>query len=453
MVAELSSAGLAQRTLTFVLAGGRGTRLGPLTDHEAKPAVPFGSRFRIIDFTLANSVNSGLRRIAVLTQYKAQSLLRHLQRHWSIDGRCGDFIETVPAQQRVGEGWYAGTADAVLQNLDLVERERPDFVLVLGGDHVYRMDYTKLLADHLASAAEVTVACLEVPLEDASSFGVAEIDAARRVVGWQEKPPSPRPMPGSSRHALASMGIYVFNAATLARCLTADARHPDSTHDFGFDVIPALVRQGVAVHAHSFADSCVRAPGQAPYWRDVGTLDAYWQAHIELTDGMPGCDPLDRAWPIPAPGDGALPSRFVSNERGHHSALTQSLIGNACTIGAATIRRSVVFSDVDIGHGAHVDESVLLPGAQIGAAVTLRRVIVGRDCRLPDGLTVGTNVEQDRRRFHVTPRGITLVTAEMLAQPPRRSAAADRHDAVQVEPEIKRQRLRSVQTVLSNAAA
>jgi glucose-1-phosphate adenylyltransferase len=420
---------LAQHTLAFVLAGGRGTRLEPLTDREAKPALPFGGRFRIIDFTLANCINSGLRRIAVLTQYKAQSLINHVQQNWSLDRRFGEFLEVVPAQQRVGEGWYAGTANAIFQNLDLVEQHAPDFVLVLGGDHVYKMDYAKLLADHVAAQADATVACVEVPLEEASSFGVVEVDETRRVIGWQEKPQAPRPMPGSSRRALASMGIYVFDTGTLVRALAADAQDRHSMHDFGFDVIPSLLRGRLAIHAHCFHDSCVGAPGCAPYWRDVGTPDAYWEANLELTRRTSGCDVFDRSWPILTPSDCSQPSRFEADERGRHSVLTQSVIGGGCTIGSATIQRSVLFSEIRVGHGASVDESVVLPGAEIGAGVALRRVIVDRDCKLPPGLAVGFDAEQDRRRFHVTPRGITLITRGMLAQPPRALDAPDRREA------------------------
>ena len=410
---------LTRRTLAFVLAGGRGSRLGGLTDRRAKPAVPFGSRFRIIDFTLANCVNSDLRRIAVLTQYKAQSLIRHIQDNWSLQRRFGEFVEVVPAQQRLGDGWYAGTANAVLQNVDLIERHRPDFVLVLGGDHVYKMDYSKLLAEHAVSRADLTVACVEIPLEDASSFGVVQIDEARRIIGWEEKPRSPKSMSGSRNRALASMGIYVFDAATLVRALATDAQDDASSHDFGHDLVPGLLRRGLNVHAHLFRNSCVGAKGQEPYWRDVGTLDAYWDANIELTRKAPRFDVFDRSWPIPTTSDFAVPSRFQSDAQGRLMMLTESLVGGGCTIGAAAIHRSVIFSDVRVGHGALIGESVLLPQAEIGDRATLRRVIVGKHCRIPAGLMVGFNAEQDRSRFHVTPRGITLITPEMLGQRPR----------------------------------
>lgn len=409
---------LTQRTLAFVLAGGRGTRLAELTDYRAKPAVPFGSGFRIIDFTLANCVNSDLRHIAVLTQYKAQSLIRHIQHNWSLDRRFGEFIEVVPAQQRLGDGWYAGTANAVLQNVDLIQRQQPELVLILGGDHVYKMDYSKLLADHRASRADVSVACVDVPLEQASSFGVLEVDETRRVSAWQEKPRLPRSIPGLRNRALASMGIYVFNVEVLLDALATDAREANSSHDFGHDLIPALLSQGFAVHAHSFCDSCIGTPGQSPYWRDVGTLDAYWEANIELTSEGASFDIFDRSWPIPATSEFAIPSRFVSDGQGRLTMLTETLIGTGCTIGAAAIHRSVIFSDVQIGHNALIGESVLLPQCEIGAGATLQRVIVDKHCRLPAGLVAGFDAEHDTQRFHVTPRGITLITPEMLGQAP-----------------------------------
>jgi glucose-1-phosphate adenylyltransferase len=407
---------LTQRTLAFVLAGGRGTRLGELTDYRAKPAVPFGSRFRIIDFTLANCVNSDLRHIAVLTQYKAQSLIRHIQHNWSLDRRFGEFIEVVPAQQRLGNGWYVGTANAVFQNIDLIEKQGPDFVLILGGDHVYKMDYSKLLAEHRAKQADVTVACVEVPLEQASSFGVLEVDAARRVTAWEEKPRTPRPMPGRRNEALASMGIYVFNTEALLGALCADAQDCHSLHDFGHDLIPELVRGGFAVYAHSFGDSCVGTPGREPYWRDVGTLDAYWDANIELTSEHSSFDLFDPSWPIPATSEFAIPSRFQSDGQERLTMLSETLIGTGCTIGAAAIHRSVIFSGVRIGHNALIGESVLLPQTEIGAGATLRRVIVDKHCRLPEGLVAGFDAEHDRRRFHVTQRGVVLITPEMLGQ-------------------------------------
>ena len=403
-----------QRVLAIVLAGGRGSRLGPLTQHRAKPAVAFGGRYRIIDFTLANCICSGVRQVAVLAQYQSQSLLRHLNQNWVLPKSLGEFVEVLPAQQRDGDGWFAGTADAVFKNIDLITKLRPDVVLVLGADHVYKMDYRRLLADHAASGAAVSVACVEVPIEEASDFGVLQVDDALQVVGWQEKPRSPKPMPGSSKTALASMGIYAFDSAALVGALRADHAVETSSHDFGHDVVPALLRAGCPVHAHPFSASCVGTAGTRPYWRDVGTLDAYWEANIDLTRDGEGCDLSTGDWSPPGAADCGPPSRFSADADGRISLLTRSLLGSGCAIGAADIRDSVVFSDVSVGHGAQICESLLLPEAEIGAGVRLHRVIVDQRCRLPAGLVAGFDAEQDRRRFHVTARGITLITAEMF---------------------------------------
>ncbi|MFZ2648601.1 MAG: glucose-1-phosphate adenylyltransferase [Burkholderiaceae bacterium] len=413
--AAISAPPLAGSALALVLCGGRGSRLGPLTDRRAKPAVSFGGSFRIVDFTLANCVNSGLRRIAVLTQYKAQSLIRHIAHSWALNRRFGEFVEVVPAQQRLGDSWYSGTADAVYQNIELIERHQPDHVLVLGGDHVYKMDYTKLLAEHAARRADLTVACVEVACEDASEFGVMQVDAQERVLGFQEKPERPIPMPGSRDRTLASMGIYVFDSATLIRELVRDATK-DSSHDFGHDVVPHMLRSGARVFAHSFNRSWAGPPGSTPYWRDVGTLDSYWQANIELTQRSPGLDMFDPAWPIPADADHAMPSRFLLDDKGHCAIVKASLTGSGCVIGAADIQRCVLASNVSIGHGAGIEESVLLSGVEVAAGVRLRRVIVDKHCRLPPGLVAGFDAAQDSRRFHVSPRGITLITPEMLGQ-------------------------------------
>lgn len=417
--APLAAPLLARETLALVLCGGRGTRLGPLTDDRAKPAVPFGSGWRLVDFTLANCVNSGVRRIAVLTQYKAQSLIRHIQQGWALSPRCGEFVEVVPAQQRQGSGWYAGTADAVFQNLDLIEPHAPSFVLVLGGDHVYKMDYTALLADHVAMRADVTVACLEVPVEEASAFGVMQVDAQHRVVGFDEKPVRPVPLPGRQGRALVSMGVYVFSTAALLAALKHDAQDRGSAHDFGRDVVPEMLRSGRRVASHDLSCSGVRAPGSPPYWRDVGTLDAYWEAHMELTDPGCGLDLFDRAWPVPACGDSAAPTRFLDDETGRHGVVQASVIGSGCVIGAAGIVRSVLAAEVQVQHRAQIEESVLLPAVEVGRGVCLRRCIVEQGCRLPPGLSAGFDPAADRRRFHVTPRGITVITPGMLGPPAR----------------------------------
>lgn len=405
---------LMQRTLAIVLAGGRGSRLDPLTQHRAKPAVEFGGCYRIIDFTLANCVNSGLRRVAVLTQYKAQSLIRHLHENWSLSSRLGEFIEPVPAQQRAGDDWYAGTADAVAQNLDLIERIDPEFVLVLGGDHVYKMDYTKLLAEHARWKAEASVACVEVPIESASEFGVVEVDGQHRIVGWQEKPRTARPLPGSRGTVLASMGIYAFRTAALLKALHDDRQAADSGHDFGHDVIPSLLRAGRHVQAHPFAHSCVGAAGCTPYWRDVGTLDAYWAANVELATGEHECDVFDSEWPVPAYRDCGPPTRFQCGQPRGNGIVSSSWVGGGCSIGSAEIRSSIVFNGASVDDGARLEESLVLPRSRVGAGASLRRVIIDHDCEVPEGLRVGFDAEHDRLRFHVTPQGITLITAEML---------------------------------------
>jgi glucose-1-phosphate adenylyltransferase len=334
--------------------------------------------------------------------------------------RLGEFIEIVPAQQRICEGRYVGTADAVFQNLDLVRRAGAAHVLVLGGDHVYKMDFTALLADHAASNADVTVACVEVPLRDAAAFGVMEVDRHGRITGWVEKPQLPKPVPGSTDRALASMGIYAFGTAALVHALCLDARDRASSRDFGHDVLPAMIGSGMRVQAHSFSRSCVRRQGAAPYWRDVGTLDAYWEANLDLVRSPPPCDIFDRGWPIPATADLSLPSQFRSDGRGHRPVIEESLAGSGCVIGAASIVRSVLFSDVSVRHGARLEETLVLPEAEVGRGVQLKRAIVDKYCKLPAGLVVGHDPARDRHRFHVTAGGVTLVTPEMLGQ---RSAA------------------------------
>lgn len=407
--------GQAGRVLVIVLAGGRGSRLGPLTDHRAKPAVAFGNGRRIIDFTLANCLRSGLRRVAVLGQYQRHSLQRHVQTRWALPPEQGDFVDMMHAGQGDGSGEYLGTADAVFQHIDFISQQQPEVVLVLGGDHVYNMDYRRMLADHATSQADVSVACVEVPLAQAHEFGIIETDGQRRVVGWQEKPRAPKAMAGSPQSAMASMGLYACNTAALVAALRADHGHSDSGHDFGHDLVPLMLRTGRQLHAHSFSDSCIRAAGAKPYWRDVGTLDAYWAANIDLLHDGRGCDPSACEGPPSGAGDDSgKPTRFGADAREFTSRLLRSLIGGGCVIGAADIRDSVISSDVRVGHGAQIDESVLLPGAEIGVGVRLRRVIVDQHCRLPAGLMVGFDAQLDRHRFHVTDGGVTLITADMF---------------------------------------
>ena len=408
---------LTRETLAIILAGGRGTRLGRLTDWRAKPAVPFGGKFRIIDFPLSNCVNSGIRHIGVCTQYKAQSLIRHVLQGWSfLDGRFGEFIELLPAQQQITAEWYKGTADAVYQNLDLLRRHQPQFVLVLGGDHVYKMDYGKLIADHVAKAADMTIGCVEVPFADASSFGVMTVDENLRITAFHEKPEHPAPDPGRPGIALASMGIYVFNASFLYEQVIRDADDRRSSHDFGKDIIPHLINRGYRVAAHRLGDSGIIRGDGKPYWRDVGTIDAYWEANMELTKVVPDLDLYDEDWPIWTHQEQLPPAKFVFDDDTRRGEAIDSMVSGGCIISGATLRRSLLFSSVRVHSYANIADSVILPGADIGRNVVLKRVVVEKYCRLPEGLVAGVDPDADRKRFHVTERGVTLIVPEMLGQ-------------------------------------
>ncbi|MCX7892681.1 MAG: glucose-1-phosphate adenylyltransferase [Burkholderiales bacterium] len=408
---------LARDTLAIVLAGGRGSRLGPLTDWRAKPAVPFGGKFRIIDFTLSNCVNSGIRRVGVATQYKAQTLIRHIQRGWSfLDGRFNEFVELLPAQQRITAAWYQGTADAVYQNLDILRRHAPRFVLILAGDHVYKMDYGKMLAEHVARQADMTVGCMEVPVADATQLGVMQVDDAWRVVGFEEKPREPKPIPGHPDTALGSMGIYVFNAPFLYEQLIRDADDRKSSHDFGKDIIPYLVARGYRIFAHRFADSCVNMAEGKPYWRDVGTIDAYWEANLELTKVTPDLNMYDEEWPIWTYQEQLPPAKFVFDEEDRRGEAIDSLVSGGCIISGSRVRRSLLFSNVRVNSYCRVEEAVVLPNVEIGRNCVLNRVVIDKHCRIPAGTEIGVDPEADRERFFVTERGVTLVTPEMLGQ-------------------------------------
>ena len=413
-----TGARLAHSTLALILAGGRGTRLGPLTDWRAKPAVPFGGKFRIIDFSLSNCVNSGIRRVGICTQYKAQSLIRHVQRGWSfLDGRFNDFIELLPAQQRVTADWYKGTADAVYQNLDLLRRHAPEYVLVLAGDHVYRMNYARMLLDHATRDADMTIACMEVPLAEASAFGVMHADEAGRVLGFQEKPARAQPVPGRADLALASMGIYVFNAPFLYEQLIRDADDPRSKHDFGGDVIPHLIQRGYRVNAHRFADSCVNMIEGRPYWRDVGTVDAYWEANLDLVHVTPDLNLYDETWPIWTYQEQLPPAKFVFDDEGRRGTAIDSLVSGGCIVSGSTVRRSLLFSRVRVHSYCTVEDSVILGDVDIGRNSVIRRAVIDKHCRLPAGTRIGVDLDEDRRRFHVTAKGVTLVTPDMLGAP------------------------------------
>jgi len=408
---------LARETLALVLAGGRGSRLGPLTDWRAKPAVPFGGKFRIIDFSLSNCVNSGIRRIGICTQYKAQSLIRHVQRGWSfLDGRFQEFVELLPAQQRVTFDWYRGTADAVYQNLDILRRHAPNYVLVLGGDHVYKMDYARMLAEHVDSRADISIGCLEVPIELASQYGVMAADDRGRVVSFVEKPSDPPAAPGRPDVALASMGIYAFDAAFLYDHLIRDAQDATSRHDFGGDVIPAMLAGGANVFAHRFADSCVNMVEGRPYWRDVGTIDAYWAANLDLTHVTPDLNLYDDHWPIWTYQEQLPPAKFVFDMPNSRGTALDSLVSGGCIVSGSTVRRSLLFSNVHVHSYCSIEDSVVLPDTEINRNVRLRNCVIDRSCQLPPGLEVGFDVEQDRKRFFVTDRGVTLVTPDMLGQ-------------------------------------
>ncbi len=402
----------AAAVCAVVLAGGRGTRLAQMGDARAKPAVPFGGTLRIIDFTLSNCVNSGLRRVAVLTQYKAQSLIRHLARAWSfLDAGRGESVEVVPAQQQHGACWYRGTADAVYQNAELLSEPAPAHVLVLAGDHVYRMNYARLIEQHTRCDADVTVACIEVPLAQASAFGVVGVDADGRVREFSEKPVRPLPASDCPDKALVSMGIYVFQADFLWRELARDAADPSSGHDFGGDLLPAIVPRA-RVFAHDFATSSVGAG--APYWRDVGTLGAYWAAHMDLLAAAPDLDLDDPDWPLRSAPEHLPGARFVADADGRGATAADSIVAGGCVVCGATVRRSVLFPRVRVGPASSVDESVLLPGVTVGRSVVLRRVIVDEGAVLPDGIRIGVHPDEDRARFTVTADGVTLVTARML---------------------------------------
>jgi glucose-1-phosphate adenylyltransferase len=401
----------------MVLAGGRGSRLMQLTDWRSKPAVPFGGKFRIIDFTLSNCVNSGIRRIGVATQYKAQSLIHHLQRGWSfLDGRFDEFIDLLPAQQQITENWYQGTADAVFQNLDVIRRRRPQYVLILSGDHIYKMDYGRMLAQHAQTEADLTVACVDVPLAEASSFGVMAADEHGRITAFVEKPQNPPAIPDRPDRALASMGVYVFNADFLYEQLVRDADDKRSSHDFGKDIIQHCVSR-YRVFAHDFADSCVgKSVSGEPYWRDVGTVDAYWEANVELTKVTPELNMYDIDWPIWTHQEQLPPAKFVFDDPDRRGMAVDSLVSGGNVISGASIRRSLLFSSVHVHSKAVVEDSVILPRADIGEGVHLRRVVVDKHCRIPAGMAIGFDPVADAKRFHVTAKGITLVTAEMLGQ-------------------------------------
>jgi len=418
MTDTLARLQLPKRAFAVVLAGGRGSRLKQLTDRRAKPAVYFGGKFRIIDFSLSNCLNSGIRQIGVATQYQSHSLLRHLQRGWSfLKTEMNEFIDLMPAQQRVDETeWYRGTADAVLQNLHIIRRKKPQFIVVLAGDHVYKMDYSLLLTDHVERGAQCTVACIEVPIADATGFGVMAADRSRRITDFVEKPASPPAMQGKPDRALASMGVYVFNAQYLYDMLAQDLADPNSSHDFGRDIVPRAVRNGEAV-AHPFGQSCVSSDaGLEPYWRDVGTIDAYWEANIDLTAIEPNLDMYDANWPILTYQEQLAPAKFVFNQEGRRGMALDSLVSGGCIISGSRVERSLLFSKCRVNSYCDLHEAVLLPEVTVGRHARLTRVVIDHGCQIPEGMVIGEDPVADARRFERTEKGITLVTREMLAR-------------------------------------
>jgi glucose-1-phosphate adenylyltransferase len=411
---------LTRRTVALVLAGGRGTRLKQLTERRAKPAVFFGGKFRIIDFALSNCVNSGIRRIGVITQYKSHSLLRHLQRGWSfLRGELNEMMELLPAQQRPHEEhWYRGTADAVYQNLDILRSKRPSYVLILAGDHVYKMDYSILLEDHVLGGLPCTVACIEVPRERASAFGVMAIDSDRHIVRFDEKPEDPAAMPDHPDRSLASMGIYVFDADYLFKQLEQDLADPNSSHDFGADVIPRVVAAGQA-RAHPFSNSCVTSSTDGEcYWRDVGTVDSFFEANLDLAATVPQLDIYDTCWPIWTYQFQSPPAKFIPDRSGQCGVHCNTMVASGCVISGSHLANSVVFSNVRIESFCHIENAVILPGCVIGEGCRLLNVILDCGCVLPAGTVIGEDADDDSRRFERSPRGVVLVTSASLQPPP-----------------------------------
>jgi glucose-1-phosphate adenylyltransferase len=407
---------LARSSMAYVLAGGRGSRLMELTNLRAKPAVYFGGKSRIIDFALSNALNSGIRRIAVATQYKAHSLIRHLHRSWNfLQPVRNESFDVLPASQRISEEqWYAGTADAVYQNIDIIDSYAPEYLVILAGDHIYKMDYERMLIQHVNSGADVTVACIQVPVAEASGFGVVHVDTEDRIVSFIEKPAVPPEMPDRPGYAFASMGIYVFRREFLNEQLRRDAADPTSSRDFGKDIIPWLVKNGKAV-AHRFTNSCVRSYEEAEsYWRDVGTIDAYWEANIDLTDVVPELDLFQHDWPIWTYAEITPPAKFVHDVDGRRGIGISSLVSGGCIVSGASLRRSLLFTGVRIHSYSEVSNAVVLPYVDVGRHVRLTNVVIDRGVRIPDGLVVGEDAEVDAARFRRTAKGICLITQEMI---------------------------------------
>ena len=404
---------ITRNTLALVLAGGRGSRLKQLTMWRAKPAAPFGGKFRIIDFPLSNCVNSGIRRVGILTQYKSHSLNQHIQRGWGfMRGELGEFVELLPAQQRLETTWYEGTADAIYQNIDIIRAHHPEYVLILAGDHIYKMDYGTMLAAHVESDSDITVGCIEVPLEQASAFGVMGIDGDNRIVQFEEKPENPPPLAGSPDKSLASMGIYVFRTEALIEELIKDANTPGSSRDFGKDIIPGNIHQR-KVTAFPFRDP---KTGDTAYWRDVGTIDSFWAANLELIGISPELNLYDRRWPIWTYQEQMPPAKFVFDDDDRRGMAVDSMIAGGCIVSGSFVKHSLLFSNVRVHSFSKIEDSVIFPNVEIGRNCIIRKAVIDKGCIIPPDTSIGVDTKEDARRFHVSNRGVTLVTPEMLGQ-------------------------------------
>lgn len=405
---------LTKNTIALILAGGRGARLKDMTDWRAKPAVPFGGKFRIVDFPLSNCMNSGIRKIGVLTQYKAHSLILHIQQGWGfLRGEFGEYVELFPAQQRHAEdSWYKGTADAVFQNIDILRTRQPEHILVLAGDHIYKMDYGTMIADHVKKSADLTIGCIEVSLKEATAFGVMDVDGNRRVRAFVEKPANPPVMPGRTDTALASMGIYVFNADFLYEQLIKDADTKGSSHDFGKDIIPSVIDKYL-VNAYPFLD--LQTGGQS-YWRDVGTIDAYWSANMELIGVNPELNLYDKTWPIWTYQEQTPPAKFVFDDEDRRGLAVDSMVSGGSVISGATVRHSLLFSNVRVNSFTTVQDSIVLPDTTIGRHCRITKAIIEKGCEVPEGTVIGENRAEDEKKYHVSSGGVVLVTSDMLGQ-------------------------------------
>ncbi len=408
-----------KETLALVLAGGKGSRLKNLTGTQAKPAVPFGGKFRIIDFPLSNCINSGMRQICVLTQYKAHSLIKHIQQGWSfLLPELNEFVEIWPAQQQTSEElWYQGTADAVYQNVETIRQHAPRYILILAGDHIYKQDYSKMLEQHIRTGAKATVSCIEVPIETAHSFGIVDTDEEGNIIKFVEKPQNPPCIPGNPERSFASMGIYIFNADFLIELLEKDAQDKESSHDFGKDLLPSLIGN-VKMIAHRFQDSCVFNKTDEAYWRDVGTVDAYWEANIDLTNVVPDLDLYDSRWPIWTFQEQHPAAKFVFESELRTGMAVKSLVSAGCIISGSTVRRSLLFPSVRVHSFALVEDSVVLPNCVINRHARIHKAILAENCVIPRGAVIGENPEEDAKNFYVSEKGVVLVTPDMLARLP-----------------------------------